>query len=80
MELRLDDEGTQALFGTRDENLRMLEDEFGVKISSRGNEIFVQGKDEGGQGSQGAPEGLPKVRIGDTTFGFIRKGLYRTIE
>jgi phosphate starvation-inducible protein PhoH and related proteins len=43
MELRLDDEGTQALFGNRDENLRMLEDEFGVKISSRGNEIFVKG-------------------------------------
>jgi phosphate starvation-inducible PhoH-like protein len=43
MELRLDDEGTQALFGNRDENLRMLEDEFKVKISSRGNEIFVQG-------------------------------------
>src|SRR5256886_17414075 len=46
MELRLDDEGTHTLFGNRDENLRMLEDEFGVKISSRGNEIFVQGKDE----------------------------------
>ena len=43
MELRLDDEGTQALFGNRDENLRMLEDEFKVKISSRGSEIFVQG-------------------------------------
>src|SRR5437016_5424206 len=43
MELRLDDEGTQTLFGNRDENLRMLEDEFKVKISSRGNEIFVQG-------------------------------------
>ena len=43
MELRLDDEGTHALFGNRDENLRMLEDEFGVKISSRGGEIFVQG-------------------------------------
>src|SRR5256712_4337801 len=43
MELRLDDEGTQTLFGNRDENLRMLEDEFDVKISSRGNEIFVQG-------------------------------------
>jgi phosphate starvation-inducible protein PhoH and related proteins len=43
MELRLDDEGTQALFGHRDENLRMLEDEFKVKISSRGSEIFVQG-------------------------------------
>ena len=46
MELRLDDEGTQTLFGNRDENLRMLEDEFGVKISSRGGEILVQGKDE----------------------------------
>ena len=43
MELRLDDEGTQTLFGNRDENLRMLEDEFDVKISSRGGEIFVQG-------------------------------------
>src|SRR5437868_14492355 len=46
MELRLDDEGTQTLFGNRDENLRMLEDEFGVKISSRGGEILVQGKAE----------------------------------
>ena len=43
MELRLDDEGTQTLFGNRDENLRMLEDEFHVRISSRGGEIFVQG-------------------------------------
>src|SRR5438105_6668448 len=46
MELRLDDEGTQTLFGNRDENLRMLEDEFGVKISSRGGEILVQGNAE----------------------------------
>ena len=46
MELRLDDEGTQTLFGNRDENLRMLEDEFKVKISSRGGEIFVQGDAE----------------------------------
>src|SRR5579859_4137723 len=43
MELRLDDEGTQTLFGNRDENLRMLEDEFNVRISSRGGEILVQG-------------------------------------
>jgi len=43
MELRLNDEGTHTLFGNRDENLRMLEDEFGVKISSRGNEIHVHG-------------------------------------
>ncbi|MDQ6803356.1 MAG: PhoH family protein [Acidobacteriota bacterium] len=46
MELRLDDEGTLTLFGNRDENLRMLEDEFKVKISSRGGEIFVQGAAE----------------------------------
>jgi phosphate starvation-inducible protein PhoH and related proteins len=46
MELRLDDDGTQALFGYQDENLRMLEDEFDVKISSRGHEIFVQGTAE----------------------------------
>ena len=46
MELRLDDQGTHALFGNRDENLRMLEDEFDVKISSRGGEIFVQGSAE----------------------------------
>src|SRR5436190_9987921 len=43
MELTLDDEGTHTLFGNHDENLRMLEDEFKVKISSRGNEIFVNG-------------------------------------
>ena len=43
MELTLDDQGTQALFGNHDETLRMLEEEFKVKISSRGNEIFVKG-------------------------------------
>ena len=43
MELTLDEKGAQALFGNHDENLRMLEDEFRVKISSRGGEIFVKG-------------------------------------
>src|SRR5436305_1858755 len=46
MELTLDDEGTHTLFGNHDENLRMLEDAFGVKISSRGNEIFVTGAEK----------------------------------
>src|SRR5919199_5040437 len=46
MELTLDEEGTHTLFGNHDENLRMLEDEFDVKISSRGNEIFVNGSAE----------------------------------
>jgi phosphate starvation-inducible PhoH-like protein len=43
MELTLDEQGSHTLFGNHDENLRMLEEEFGVKISSRGNEIFVKG-------------------------------------
>jgi phosphate starvation-inducible PhoH-like protein len=43
MELTLDERGTQTLFGSHDEHLRMIEDAFGVKISSRGKEIFVQG-------------------------------------
>jgi phosphate starvation-inducible PhoH-like protein len=46
MELTVDEKGTHALFGNHDENLRMLEDEFKVKISSRGSEIFVQGPPE----------------------------------
>ena len=43
MELTLDEQGAHTLFGNHDENLRLLEDAFDVKISSRGNEIFVQG-------------------------------------
>src|SRR6266849_4388801 len=43
MELRLDDERAHTLFGNRAENLRMLEDAFGVKISSRGGQIHVTG-------------------------------------
>ena len=43
MELTLGDAGTHTLFGNHDENLRMLEDEFSVKISARGGEIFVNG-------------------------------------
>jgi phosphate starvation-inducible PhoH-like protein len=43
MELTLDEQGSHVLFGNHDENLRMLEDAFDVKISSRGNEVFVQG-------------------------------------
>jgi phosphate starvation-inducible PhoH-like protein len=43
MELTLDEQGTHTLFGNHDENLRMLEDEFGVKISARGGDVKVQG-------------------------------------
>jgi phosphate starvation-inducible protein PhoH and related proteins len=46
MELTLNEQGAHTLFGNHDENLRMLEDEFGVKISSRGSEISVKGAPE----------------------------------
>ncbi|MFZ2492948.1 MAG: PhoH family protein [Thermoanaerobaculia bacterium] len=41
--LTLDEKGTHTLFGSHDQNLRMMEDAFQVKISSRGSEIFVSG-------------------------------------
>ncbi|HYC60570.1 MAG TPA: PhoH family protein [Thermoanaerobaculia bacterium] len=43
IELTLDEQRTHTLFGNHDENLRTIEDAFDVKISSRGNEIFVAG-------------------------------------
>ena len=46
MELTLDEQGAHALFGNHDENLRLLEEAFDVKISSRGSEIFVKGSAE----------------------------------
>jgi phosphate starvation-inducible protein PhoH and related proteins len=46
IELTLDERQTHTLFGNHDENLRAIEDAFRVKISSRGNEIFVSGKEE----------------------------------
>jgi phosphate starvation-inducible protein PhoH and related proteins len=46
MELTLDEQGAHSLFGNHDENLRLLEEAFDVKISSRGNEIFVKGATE----------------------------------
>ncbi|HEX6159174.1 MAG TPA: PhoH family protein, partial [Thermoanaerobaculia bacterium] len=46
IELTLDEQGTHTLFGNHDEHLRAMEDAFEVKISSRGNEIFVSGKSE----------------------------------
>src|SRR5881394_2771514 len=43
MELTLDEQGMHTLFGNHDENLRLIEDTFSVRISSRGNQINVQG-------------------------------------
>ncbi len=46
MELTVDEQGAHILFGNRDEHLRMIEDEFKVRVSSRGNEVFVAGDPE----------------------------------
>ena len=46
IELTLDEQRTHTLFGNHDENLRTIEDAFGVKISSRGKELFVAGTAE----------------------------------
>src|SRR6185436_13517947 len=46
IDLTLDEQQSHTLFGNHDENLRTIEDMFGVKISSRGNEIFVAGTSE----------------------------------
>jgi len=37
---------TESLFGTRDENLRYLEERLGVVVSARGAEMSVTGRDE----------------------------------
>ena len=42
----LPDAGVNALFGIADENLRAIEDAFGVRLASRGNEISVVGEGE----------------------------------
>ena len=46
IELTLDEQQSHTLFGNHDENLRTIEDAFGVKISSRGHEMFVSGSNE----------------------------------
>ena len=46
MQLTLNEQQTHTLFGNHDENLRLLEDAFDVKISSRGDELFITGNSD----------------------------------
>ena len=39
--------GMETLFGTHDENLRFLEDTFKVRIKSQGNELLIEGDEQG---------------------------------
>jgi phosphate starvation-inducible PhoH-like protein len=43
----LPEEGIDVLFGTHDENLRRMEQAFGVELSARGNELMISGGPEG---------------------------------
>src|SRR5262249_48624471 len=43
----LPDSGVTALFGIADENLRAIEEAFGVRLAARGNEISVMGDGAG---------------------------------
>ena len=45
IELTVDEKGAHTLFGNHDENLRAIEHAFAVRISSRGNEIFISGSE-----------------------------------
>ncbi|MEE8525343.1 MAG: PhoH family protein [Thermoanaerobaculia bacterium] len=44
--LTLSGKGLEALFGTRDQNLKHIERAFGVKLSARGNELSIDGDSE----------------------------------
>jgi phosphate starvation-inducible protein PhoH and related proteins len=45
-QMTLAEEGLAALFGTHDENLRRIENTFGVKVSARGGDLRVEGDPE----------------------------------
>jgi phosphate starvation-inducible PhoH-like protein len=41
------EKGVESLFGTHDENLRLLEKAFGVRIHGRGTELTIEGEERG---------------------------------
>src|SRR5687768_16440826 len=44
MNLTVKEQDVNTLFGIHDENLRLIEDAFKVRVTARGPEIFVQGE------------------------------------
>jgi phosphate starvation-inducible PhoH-like protein len=47
VKISVPDEGIEILFGSRDENLKQLESQFGVQILTDGHELIVSGDAEG---------------------------------
>ena len=65
MKIPVPDEGVETLFGSRDENLKQLEQQFDVRIRTGGNELLVTGD----------ATGLAKTeRIIDQLTGLLREG------
>ncbi len=46
LKLAVDEANAEKLFGTRDENLRYLEDRLGVSVAARGGKLTISGGDE----------------------------------
>lgn len=46
LKLAVDEANAEKLFGTRDENIRYLEDRLGVSVAARGGKLSVSGEDE----------------------------------
>ncbi len=44
--LTLAEEGLESLFGAHDQNLKLIEQAFGVRLSARGNELAIDGEPE----------------------------------
>jgi len=49
LRVTIDEPHAEKLFGTRDENLRYLEDRLGLELSARGAEVGISGGDEAAQ-------------------------------
>ncbi len=65
VKIPIPDEGVETLFGARDENLRQIEDQFDVEISTAGAELLVIGD----------AEGLARTeRVLDHFTGLLREG------
>ena len=65
IKIPIPDEGVETLFGARDENLRQIEDQFDVEISTAGAELLVIGD----------AEGLARTeRVIDHFTGLLREG------
>jgi len=60
-QITLAEEGLEAVFGTRDENLRRIESTFGVTLQARGTEMRIEGEPAQVAAVEGLLEGLAEL-------------------